>query len=244
MNLRRAHLLALSDDLAHLKGNLGVVDNERGLFWAEMSASYSRVFPICDFERTAEFSRDVDVLSINAMSFPVRPPILPRVPVTPLAKPAMAGPALLVTRDRPSEALAWYSFALPAVSLAASAAFCVVVLSNRRKATRRSAGERRAGRAAVNILRDCCRSRPTIKRAIIQEKCRISMDERTVGGRWREDAELKVRDERKKPLGPSSGELRTCSRTGHFALNRKWFNIQPHLKLSLDHSFLTLRMVT
>lgn len=70
------------------------------------------------------------------------------------------------------------------------------------------------------------------------------MDERTVGGRWREDAELKVRDERKKPLGPSSGELRTCSRTGHFALNRKWFNIQPHLKLSLDHSFLTLRMVT
>ena len=81
---------------------------------------------------------------MKAMTLPVRPPILPRAPVTPLAAPAMAGPAALVTRDRPWEALL-------AVSLAAAVAFSVDVLWNRREARRR-AGERSIGRAAAEDM--------------------------------------------------------------------------------------------
>jgi hypothetical protein len=87
-----------------------------------------------------------DSLSTKAMILPVRPPTLDNVLPKPFAAPASAGPAALVTRDRPCWALDWYSFAFPAVSFAASVAFCVVVLSNRRPARRR-AGERRTGRA-------------------------------------------------------------------------------------------------
>jgi hypothetical protein len=77
---------------------------------------------------------------MKAISFPVRPPSLPNVPLTPLAALAMAGPAALVTRERPWDALA-------VVSLAASAAFWVVVLSKRRVAICLKAEERSMGRA-------------------------------------------------------------------------------------------------
>ena len=81
-----------------------------------------------------------NVRSMKAISFPVRPPSLPSVLPTPLAAPAMAGPAALVTRERPWDALA-------VVSLATSAAFWVVVLSKRRVAICLKAGERSMGRA-------------------------------------------------------------------------------------------------
>jgi hypothetical protein len=61
---------------------------------------------------------------MKPMNRPVRPPTLPRALDTPLAAPAIAGPAALVTRERPSAALA-------AVSFAASVAFWVAVDSNR-----------------------------------------------------------------------------------------------------------------
>lgn len=74
---------------------------------------------------------------MNAISFPVRPPIFPRAFPTPFTAPLRAGPAAEETFDRPSDALDWkfdaVCDALAAVSLAASAAF-VVVDSNRRVA--------------------------------------------------------------------------------------------------------------
>lgn len=86
------------------------------------------------------------VRSRKRKTLPVRPPTLPSVLESPLAAPAMAGPAALETRDRPLCAAAWYSLALPAASWAAPAAFWLVELSKRRPAKRR-AGERRRGRA-------------------------------------------------------------------------------------------------
>ena len=80
---------------------------------------------------------------MKAMTLPVRPPSFPRVLVTPLAAPMMAGPAALVTRERPSEAFAVVFFA---VSAAFCAALLVEVLSRRRVATRRRIGERSMGR--------------------------------------------------------------------------------------------------
>lgn len=73
------------------------------------------------------------------MNLPVRPPIFPKALPTPLAAPAIAGPADEATLVKPSEAFDWklaavsdaFDDALEAVSLAASVAFAVV-LSNRR----------------------------------------------------------------------------------------------------------------
>lgn len=78
------------------------------------------------------------------MAWPAGPPSLPMD----LAAPAMAGPAALVTRDRP-----WA--ALFAVSLAAAAAFSAVVLAfsaavlwRRRAASCLKTGERSIGRVS------------------------------------------------------------------------------------------------
>jgi hypothetical protein len=66
----------------------------------------------------------------NAMARPVRPPTLFRAFAAPEAAPEMTDPPELVTRERPSEAfdtaLDAESFALEAVSPAASLAFAVV----------------------------------------------------------------------------------------------------------------------
>jgi len=70
---------------------------------------------------------------MKATSFPVLPPTLPSVLRIPLPALLNAGPALVVTLDRPSLALllnsAALSVALPAVSFAASVALAVFELN-------------------------------------------------------------------------------------------------------------------
>lgn len=77
------------------------------------------------------------------MNFPVRPPIFPRALPTPLAAPAIAGPADEATLESPSEAFDWklaaaseaLDDAFEAASFAASVAL-LEVDSNRRAVVR------------------------------------------------------------------------------------------------------------
>lgn len=55
-------------------------------------------------------------------TLPVRPPTLESDPAMPLAAPEMAGPAALVTRERPSAALLAVLLAVSLALLAASLA--------------------------------------------------------------------------------------------------------------------------
>lgn len=85
--------------------------------------------------------RHLNVHSTKAMSLPVLPPTLPSAFLALEAAFEMAGPAELVTRDRPSEAFETFadavSFAFAAVSLAVEACLNCPLKSCRdwRKAT-------------------------------------------------------------------------------------------------------------
>lgn len=92
--------------------------------------------------------RPGNLRSTKPTNLPAGPPILFKVLPTPLAAPAMAGPAALDTLLSP-----W--LALLADSLAASVAFSVEVDWKRRVARRR-VGERRARRAADMMGEGVC----------------------------------------------------------------------------------------
>lgn len=95
-------------------------------------------------QRNATEDRDIcHILSTKATALAVRPPTLLSEFATPLAAPAMAGPAAEETLDRPSCALEAYSDAEAAALEAAVEALCfavsavlAVVDSNRRAAMR------------------------------------------------------------------------------------------------------------
>lgn len=129
--LRESHVLSLEDELGKLKTDASIVDG-----WWDLS--YIRVSygpTLCRAPSAAELSNwRINVLSTKAMSFPVRPPILPRALETPLTAPLMAGPAADVAFDKPSEALDWKFCADSDALDAASEAFADVVLL--RRATR------------------------------------------------------------------------------------------------------------
>lgn len=119
--LRRSHALAAEDDLGDLGADPGVVDDEGDL---SCRAFCQRLHPRVCPGISVSGCRVWHVLSTKPIRRPVRPPTLPRALLTPLAAPAMAGPAALVTRLRPWDAL---EEASEAVSFAAWAAFSVVV---------------------------------------------------------------------------------------------------------------------
>lgn len=162
----------MEDNLADLKADLGVVNDER-----DLSCSI-RQYPVI---RGSQWNAIPHVRSTKLMTLPVRPPIFPRAVVRPLAAPAIAGPAAVVTRDKPS-------FALDAVSLAASVAFWAAVLSDRRAARRRT-GERSIGRASDCMVTDEGRGRGRTSRDSMSELRRVMgpraggqlMEEKLVG---------------------------------------------------------------
>jgi hypothetical protein len=93
---------------------------------------------------------ELHVLSRKPISFPVRPPTLPREVASPFAAPEIAGPAADVTFDRPCWALDVYSaavdLALDVASFAVSVALAVVLDSNLRAAIRSAPDWRSTGR--------------------------------------------------------------------------------------------------
>ncbi len=191
-HLRRRHLLSTEDDLGDLGADLGVVDDGRSLLWChgqpfapqsqpttKQPAELARnAMPHNDRATEGEIPQERHILSTKATAVAVRPPTLLSELATPLAAPAMAGPAAAETLDRPSwaldaysdadaaaleaalEALSWaleaYSdadaAALEAPSFADSAAFAEVD-SNRRAAMRLQAPDcRSTGRARADDM--------------------------------------------------------------------------------------------
>jgi hypothetical protein len=104
---------------------------------------------------------------MNAISFPVRPPIRPNALPTLFAAPVIAGPADDVTLERPSEAFDLYFAAVweafEAVCFAASEAL-EVVDSNRRVVRPVHFDEcRRTARDADNDIMEMCHQETSFK---------------------------------------------------------------------------------